>query len=241
MANAENWQEILKYLIPAVITAVATLLVAFLNILLPRLWQDDLRRLQSESETRVKRFEAVEKGLSVVTRAKADFGIEISTHDLQSELQRIVHELADPVVLSREALEDWAKKSFGQRIGARPRFNVPIEYARAVRFRRRTTSFVSLLSFLWGLQYFFIIIMTEHEYFSKDFLANWGNLFLYGGYAYFLFLYILNESLIYRAHRAALKMLRGIPESPMAEVAKPPSRYRAPTRRGGLMRSVPSG
>jgi hypothetical protein len=217
MANAE--QEILKYLIPAVITAVATLLVAFLNILLPRLWQDDLRRLQSESETRVKRFEAVEKGLSVVTRAKADFGIEISTHDLQSELQRIVHELADPVVLSREALEDWAKKSFGQRIAARPRFNVPIEYARAVRFRRTwTTYFLTLLSFLWGFLYAF----TINSHFGVQFEEKWVHLFFGVGYVYVVFLYILNESLIYRAHRAALKMLRGIPESPMAEVASRP-------------------
>lgn len=214
MANAAILEEILKYILP-----VVTLLVPFLNIFLPRLWQDDLRRLQSEAETRIKRFEAVEKGLSVVARAKADLGIEISTHDLQSELQRIVHELADPAVLSREALEDWAKKSFGQRIGARTRFNVPIEYARVVQYRRRVTYFLSFAIFFWGLQY---SILVMSDYFDIGTFRNWGFHFFWIGVVYFLSLYILNKSLIYRAHRAALKMLRGIPESPTAEVAGRP-------------------
>jgi hypothetical protein len=66
-----------------------------------------------------------------------------------------------------------------------------------------------------------MLFIKENGYFS-DYLPNWGDLFLYGVYVYLWVLLILNEFLTYRAHRAAPKMLRGIPESPMAEVASSP-------------------
>ena len=104
-----------------------------LNLFLPRLWQDNLRRLRSESETRVKRLEALEKALSVATTAKSKIGIEITTHDLQNELQQIVREFANPVVLSRDALEEWSRQSLLFRLSVSPNFTVPIDKAIVVR------------------------------------------------------------------------------------------------------------
>jgi hypothetical protein len=77
-----------------VITGLAAPL---LTALLPRLWQDDLRQIQLESETRIKRLEALEKALSVAATAMAELGIEITTHELESELRRNVRDFADPV------------------------------------------------------------------------------------------------------------------------------------------------
>ena len=105
----------------ALVTALATpILAAFL----PRLWQDDLQRLRSVSETRVKRLEALEKALSVTATAKAD-GIDVTIHDLQRELQQIVHEFAGPAVLSREELEKWISMPFLERLYTRPTFTIP--------------------------------------------------------------------------------------------------------------------
>src|SRR5215831_17117578 len=80
-----------------VVAAVAT---QFLAALVPRLWQEDQRRLQSEYETRIKKIDAFERALSLAAKAKEEFGIEIP-YGLQTELKQIVHEFAGPVVLSR--------------------------------------------------------------------------------------------------------------------------------------------
>ena len=102
MADAWSWQPLL--------TAAPALLAPVLTAFLPRLWQDELRRLQFESETRVKRLDALEKAMSAAGKAKSELGIEVEhTHELQIELRRIVHEFAGPVVLSREALGRFGK------------------------------------------------------------------------------------------------------------------------------------
>ena len=114
----------------ALVTALATpILAAFLL----RLWQDDLQRLRSVSETRVKRLEALEKALSVTATAKAD-GIDDTIHDLQRELQQIVHEFAGPAVLSREELEKWISMPFLERLYTRPTFTIPAKNAKHYRF-----------------------------------------------------------------------------------------------------------
>lgn len=94
-----------------VVAAVAT---QFLAAFVPRLWQEDQRRLQAESETRIKRIEAFERALSLASKAKEEFGIEIPTYEL---LNQIVHEFAGPVVLSREALEEWERRLIPLRPG----------------------------------------------------------------------------------------------------------------------------
>ena len=96
--------------IPSTGAIVAAVLTPFLTAFVPRLWQDDMRRLRSVSETRVKNLEALEKVLSLATKAKEELGIEVPTHELQNELKKIVHEFAGPVVLSREALEEWESR-----------------------------------------------------------------------------------------------------------------------------------
>src|SRR5438045_8299470 len=89
------------------ITASATIAVAivtpFLTAFVPRMWQNEQRRLQAEAETRVKILEALEKGITVAAKAKSELEIDIDTHDLRNELEQIVHEFAGPVVLSRES------------------------------------------------------------------------------------------------------------------------------------------
>src|SRR5262245_51319157 len=123
--------------VKAILTVVSAVLVQVLGAFLPRLWQDDLRRLQAESETRVKRFEALEKALSVASQAKADLGIEVSIHDLKGELERIMHEFADAAILSREALEEWANKKSIFHTN-RPKFSVPLVNVRMARRFRNT-------------------------------------------------------------------------------------------------------
>src|SRR5215831_11101229 len=146
----------------ALITASATVLVAVLTpvlgAFLPRLWQDDLRRLQAASETRLKRLEALEKALSVAAKAKAELGIDITTQHLQSELDRIAQEFADPAefaapaVLSREVLEEWENKSFPRRLFllARLHFDFPKDKARNYRDARRMGIFSGIGFFLFG-------------------------------------------------------------------------------------------
>jgi hypothetical protein len=118
MADTWSWQ-------PLVTGTVTPLLVVVLAAILPRLWQGELRRLQLESETRVKRLEALEKAMSLVGKVKSELGIKVTTEELQDELGRILHEFAGPVVRSREALEDWANERLVGRLLKTPRFTIP--------------------------------------------------------------------------------------------------------------------
>jgi hypothetical protein len=142
MADAWSWQPLL--------TAATALLTPVLTAFLPRLWQDESRRLQSESETRVKKLEALEKAMSTAGRAKSELEISVNTHELQFALERIVHEFAGPIVLSQEALEDWTNKSLKERLLTTPRFWVPVRQARMVRLLRS----IGVVAMLFLFAYF---------------------------------------------------------------------------------------
>jgi hypothetical protein len=62
MADTWSWQSLVQWVSP--------LLVVVLTFSLPRLFQRELRRLQLESETRVKRLEALEKAMSLAVRVR---------------------------------------------------------------------------------------------------------------------------------------------------------------------------
>jgi hypothetical protein len=145
MSEAGSWLEILKNALLALGAGLG-----LLTALLPYLWRDETRRLQAEAETRIKRLEAVEKALSVATKA-AKLGIEvneISKRDLQSGLQRIVHEFGDPVTLSREALEEWAKWPWVDRAQTNVKFTVPEYYRQAAKTQRHLSWLLPLIFFL---------------------------------------------------------------------------------------------
>jgi hypothetical protein len=108
MADTWSWQSLVQWVSP--------LLAVVLTFSLPRLFQRELRRLQLESETRVKRLEALEKAISLVGKAKSELRIKVTTDELQNKLRRILHEFAGPIVLSREALEDWLGANGGRHI-----------------------------------------------------------------------------------------------------------------------------
>ena len=100
-----HWLQVMMPLVGFLVTGLVVPFVA--PFASRRFWQDDLQRLRSISETRVKRLEAVEKAVSVAVKAKAELGIDVSCDDIESELQQIIHEFAAESVLSREALEEW--------------------------------------------------------------------------------------------------------------------------------------
>lgn len=219
MADTGIWQPLLTTM-----TALAT---PFLTAFLPRFWQDDLRQLQLESETRVKRLDALEKALSTATKAKAELGIEVTTHDLQSELQRIVHEFAGPAVLSREALEHWGNRPLLERLAVFPRgFTVPIEWARAARVWQN----LSRICIFCICAYYpaLILVSTINTNiifeFANFFPRNLRNPALVFSFVplYFLSLYILFLFGTFRICKGALKKLRGMPESETAEVKAGP-------------------
>jgi hypothetical protein len=133
MADVGSGSWLTPALALALLMPLVALLTPILNAFLPRLWQDDLQRLRSVSETRVKRLEALEKALSVTSTAKAELGIGVTIHDLQRDLQEIVHEFAGPVVLSREELEKWASRPLSERLFSRPSFTDPAESVRNYR------------------------------------------------------------------------------------------------------------
>jgi hypothetical protein len=125
MADTWSWQSLVGWVSP--------LLVVVLTFILPRLFQRELRRLQLVSETRVKRLEALEKAMSLAGKAKSELGVKITTDELQNELRRILHEFAGPIVLSREALEDWENDVPIRRFFITPRFSAPTKEARYIR------------------------------------------------------------------------------------------------------------
>ena len=137
-AGGEIWLHWLQVIMPLVGFLVTGLLVPFVATFASRyFWQDDLQRLRSISETRVKRLEAVEKAVSVAVKAKTELGIDVSC-DIESELQQIIHEFAAPSVLSREALEEWIRNPVKKRRFIDPKFTVPVEEATTYRRMRIT-------------------------------------------------------------------------------------------------------
>jgi hypothetical protein len=63
-----HWLQVMMPLVGLLVTGVlAPFVAAFAS---RRFWQDDLQRLRSISETRVKRLEAVEKAVSVLQKLR---------------------------------------------------------------------------------------------------------------------------------------------------------------------------
>jgi hypothetical protein len=213
-----NWQSL-----TAVITAVSPILVAIVGFFLPRLSQDNLRQIQLESETRVKRLEAFEKALSVVEKAKATLEIEVTTNALQNELQQIVHEFAGRAVLSRDSLEEWSRQSLIFRLGVSPNFTVPVEQAVYIRNSKYS---------IWGfllVVILYIIIYSQNvfnlrtivlEYFRE--LGIESNFwFIMVHFIYILSIYYVMIYNRFRITRQALRIVRAMPESTTAEKTDP--------------------
>ena len=137
-----------------VVAAVAT---QFLAALVPRLWQEDQWRLQSEYETRIKKIDAFERALSLATKAKKEWDIEVPIHELQNELKQIVHEFAGPVVLSREALEEWESRPFHERLSNFPNFTFPLQEAKYLRGAQHFRRWFGIFLMSYGLILFTVI------------------------------------------------------------------------------------
>jgi hypothetical protein len=225
MANAgdEIWLHWLQVMMPLVALLVTGLLVPFVAPFASRrFWQDDLQRLRSISETRVKRLEAVEKAVSVAAKAKAELGIHVTSCDIEGELQQIMHEFAAPSVLSREALEEWISNPFKTRRLIDPNFTVPVEEATIYRRMRITHK----VGWVWCLLYSFGIIIFVYFYHGElklivEYLAAKSStpqvivatVILLILPIYFMILMFLAPRLRDRKARQALEKLRAIPES----------------------------
>jgi hypothetical protein len=194
------------------VAAVTSLLGVVLTRFLPRFWQGELRRSQLESETRVKRLEAIEKAITVVGKAKSELGIEVSTQELENELGRILHQFADPVVLSCEALEDWANEPLVGRLLRTPRFSMPVKEARYVR-REHKFSVVTLFMLLL----YTVMMGLESTLDSHQAGKALPCIFLYGS------LYCVTRVTILQDAKLALKAVRAMLKS-TTEVEKSSSR-----------------
>ena len=212
MPDAFDWKSFI-----GLVTAVVTTL---LPLLLPRLLHDNLRRLQSESETRIKRLEALEKAFSVATTAKSTLGIEIPTHDLKNELQQIVHEFASPVVLSREALEEWAARSLIFRLTDPPNFTVPVEKAKMIRNSKYSLYFCNILLVSFSIMYVWNILSPEKLSVILEPLGIRSYL-LMPMVLYAISLYCVVIFQRFRITRQALRIVRAMPESKTAEKTGP--------------------
>jgi hypothetical protein len=237
MADVGVGSWVAKVVVPAL--PIVAAVVAFL---LSRFGQDELQRQRSVSETRIKRLEALEKALSVTDTAKSKLGIDVIIYDLQGELQRIVHEFADPIVLSREALEEWINNRY---VGHPSRnFTVPVNEVRTYRGRRRWSVICMIFAVV---MYVFVVILSLSKELNnivaqfaenearrsstsiKGVLVVWGIIWI-ASLVYFLFCPVLTQSVWSRRRlaRRALRTLRAMSESGAEEEpergAKPPVR-----------------
>jgi hypothetical protein len=203
MADATSWQSV-------AIAAVTGLLTPILAAFLPRLWVGDLRRQQLIAETRVKRLEAVDKAISVAAAAKTQLRIDVSTDDLLSELRRLVHEFASEAVLSKEALEEWAKKPLRTRLQVTPRFTYPPDFAKDVRYQSQLW-IASVLCFFMYLPVIFVIRQFSNSFETVSlFIDHNYDLIVYVGYLYIIMLLLAARVQIYRKSASALKAIEGV-------------------------------
>jgi hypothetical protein len=222
-AGGEIWLHWLQVIMPLVGFLVTGLLVPFVATFASRyFWQDDLQRLRSISETRVKRLEAVEKAVSVAAKAKDELGIDVTSSDITSELQQIIHEFAAPAVLSREALEEWISNPFKKRRLIDPKFTVPVEEA---TIYRRVQINHKVLGVCFLLYWLLIVIFTQFysaelksiiEYLAAKFSTPQGvvaAVILLVLPTYFAILSFLAPRLRDRKAKQALEKLRAMPES----------------------------
>ncbi len=199
MADTWSWQSLVGWVSP--------LVVVVLTFILPRLFQRELRRLQLVSETRVKRLEALEKAMSLVGNAKSELEVKVTTDELQNELRRILHEFAGPVVLSREALEEWENDVPMRRFFITPRFSAPTKEARYVRGMRK----FSLLGLFMFLLYFIMEMLSRtllNDYRWREgfvLCVIWG------------IFYLAWRLAIFRESKSALDALRAMPQNTAGE------------------------
>ena len=198
-----------------------------------RFWQDDLQRLRSISETRVKRLEAVEKAVSVAAKAKAELGIDVSSGDIESELQQIIHEFAAPSVLSLEALEEWIRNPLKKRRRLDPKFTAPVEDAivyRRMRIIHRVGGACFVL-YCIGIAIFPSLYPDKFKSIIEYFSATSSMpqvivaaFILLGLPTYFMLLHLWGPRLRERKARQALEKLRAMPESRGGAPANTPRR-----------------
>jgi hypothetical protein len=150
-----------------VVSGSVWVVTAAMPYLLPRFWQDELQRQRSVSETRIKRLEALERALSMTETARNQHKIDVNIRDLQGELKRIVHEFADPAVLSLEALEEWEK---GKYIGDPGRhFTVPVNEANLYRRLRKSR----VISFMLFYIIFTLTMLITHSNSLNNMVIHW--------------------------------------------------------------------
>ena len=217
-AGGEAWFHLLQVMTPLLLAVVSLLLAPFVvPFASRRFWQDDLQQLRSISETRVKTLEAVEKAVSVAAKAKTELGIDVTSCEIESELQQIIHEFAAPSVLSLEALEEWIKIPYKKRRFIDPKFTAPTEEARIyrrLRFTHKVLGFCFCL-YLFSIPIFFTFFPNELkasiEYLAHKFStppAVVGGVILLALPLYFGVLELLGPRFRDRKARQALEKLR---------------------------------
>jgi hypothetical protein len=154
----------------------------------------------------MKRLEAFEKAMSLVGKAKSEFGIEVNTNELQNE---IMHEFAGPVVWSREALEDWANRPLLERLARTPGFLIPPKQARYVRIEH---TFSIIIMFTFGAYFLTFVFAIAVNISVKEMVL----LVLYS--IFYLFLWFMSRLSILSSSKIALQKVRAMPESRTAEV-----------------------
>jgi|ERR1051325_1465234 hypothetical protein len=204
---AEDWKPL--------VGALATALVTLLTFLLPRLWPDNSRRVQSDAEARIKRLEALDKAFSVTKTAKTTLGIDIATNDLQNELQQIVREFASPAVLSRDALETWSRQSLLFRLTVSPNFTVPADKARIIQNAKYTEYMLFVaMALIFGSYFAYVFDINTIRSIIEPIIPLYLTFVLMGELFCF---YIFGIYLRFRLTTQALGIVRAMPESSNAE------------------------
>jgi hypothetical protein len=169
-----------------------------------------------ETETRIKRIDALEKVLSLATKAKEELGVEVSTYELQNELRQIVHEFAGPVVLSREALEEWESRTFSKRLSNFPNFTFPPEEAKSIRIGRIIRVVLVIYFILYYPIMAVVINYVGPEHLVNIFDVNKGLVAFVLGFGIPIYLvlliYLITAGRV-KILRRALRTIRAMPES----------------------------
>jgi hypothetical protein len=160
--------------------------------------------------------------VSVAAKAKAELGIDVTSCEIESELQQIIHEFAAPAVLSLEALEEWIRHPPKKRRLLDPKFTVPVEEAKTYR-RMRISHRVARICFwvYWiAIPMFINFYPGELKSFIQYVAAkfSWPQiavaaLILFVLPLYFGILDLLAPRFRVQKARQALEKLRTMPES----------------------------
>jgi hypothetical protein len=215
----------------AVLASAATVLASVIAAAIPLLWQRNLRRRQQETEHRLKRVELVEKALNVAARAKAELGIIIGTKEIQSELSRILREIADPATLSREILDNYFNDK--NIISFPPHFSIPETSARIVSNFRVLGIIVMYLGTAWSLGYWVMPLIRQVGLTTPlaflFTLTSDDEILWCVGFLYLLIFFISLSFLANREARKALAKLRSMPTNgPALSSVMPPDAAESP-------------